>query len=134
MICSSFIALLIVVTTAQVQQIQEFPTIIIGAGMAGLGASQKLTQANEPHLMIEAGASIGGRIAAGTFNGATVDIGATFLHYPYDHGPLHNYRNQMGIGTIDANFANEVVYYEGNVSTAAQTDLDSAEAVYTLVQ
>lgn len=56
--------------------------IVIGAGISGLAASQILTDAHIPHIVLESRDRIGGRIRAAAFEGEQVDWGATFVHYP----------------------------------------------------
>ena len=74
--------LLISSTFAQVTTNQEYDYIIVGAGLAGIGASEILTQKGIKHLMIEASTKIGGRVASFEFAGETHDLGSREIHYP----------------------------------------------------
>ncbi|MBI1877642.1 MAG: FAD-dependent oxidoreductase [Chloroflexi bacterium] len=53
--------------------------IIIGAGMAGLAAAQRLRQAGMPALVLEARDRVGGRVWTDRSRGA-VELGAEFIH------------------------------------------------------
>ena len=48
---------------------QVYEMIIIGAGMAGLGASKTLTENGCPHIILESRNRYGGRIRHRTFAG-----------------------------------------------------------------
>ena len=65
------LALLLVISLAQVQIQQHFDYIIVGMGAAGLGASVFLDKKGENHLILEAKNRIGGRINSFQFNGNT---------------------------------------------------------------
>lgn len=54
--------------------------IIIGAGIAGIGASKTLTDNSIPHLILEGRDRIGGRIHSETFEGLELDMGANYIH------------------------------------------------------
>ena len=67
--------------------------IIIGAGMAGIGASITLTKKKIPHIILEARDRVGGRIYADEFEGVKVEMGASFIHYPKYNNAIHDYVN-----------------------------------------
>lgn len=54
------------------------PILVIGAGMAGLGAARLLADAGQPVRVIEARGRIGGRIA--TMHGGQAELGASWVH------------------------------------------------------
>ncbi len=54
--------------------------IVVGAGIAGLRAAQKLQQNGRHVLLLEAGNRIGGRIWTDTDNGQPFDLGASWIH------------------------------------------------------
>lgn len=62
--------------------------IIIGAGMAGIGASRVLTQHKIDHLLVDSRDRIGGRVFSSTFDGVIVEEGASFVHCPHYQGHL----------------------------------------------
>lgn len=77
---SSKFLLLTLLTSIASQVVHE--VIVIGAGTAGIAASVALKAKNVEHIILEAKSALGGRIASGTINGVTVDLGASFVHYP----------------------------------------------------
>lgn len=113
------------------QVVEHFDHIIVGAGLAGLGASVTLTNSNAKHLIIEARDRVGGRVKAFSFAGVTQDEGASFVQYPYDSNPINGFVQSFKIGTIPANFYKEAVYYSGNGSLSSDQDLQTAEGVYS---
>ncbi|XP_051150246.1 probable polyamine oxidase 5 [Andrographis paniculata] len=58
--------------------------VIIGAGMAGLTAANRLCKSPNHHLfdisVVEGGARIGGRIKSSEFHGDAIELGATYIH------------------------------------------------------
>lgn len=62
-----------------------YDVIVIGAGISGIGASSILSKAKCDHIILESRDRIGGRIYSKKLDGATIDIGASFVH-----NPLHN--------------------------------------------
>lgn len=57
----------------------NLPVIIIGAGMAGLAAAQRLAAANIPALLLDKGRGVGGRMATRRAGEAVFDHGAQFF-------------------------------------------------------
>ncbi len=53
--------------------------LIIGAGIAGLAAAGRLTEAGRRVLIVDKGRSVGGRLATRRFGGALLDHGAQFF-------------------------------------------------------
>lgn len=68
--------------------------IIIGAGMAGIGASKTLTQRGCPHVILESRDRVGGRIYPNHFAGVEVDVGATFVHCPKKNNPIAKFMEE----------------------------------------
>jgi monoamine oxidase len=61
---------------------QEFDFVVIGAGIAGLGAARRLVQANSSVALLEARTRVGGRIYTipAVDGGLPVEMGAEFIH------------------------------------------------------
>lgn len=74
------------------EQIHEL--IIIGAGMAGIGASRTLTARGCPHIILESRDRYGGRIYPNMFAGVEVDIGATFVHCPHKNNVIAKFMQE----------------------------------------
>ncbi|NES64935.1 MAG: FAD-dependent oxidoreductase, partial [Okeania sp. SIO2D1] len=92
---------------------QQTPVLIVGAGIAGLTAAYRLTQAGVPVNIIEARNRVGGRIktmakVAGTFLSA--DLGGEYIDS--DHAIIRSLAAELGLTEVDL-FANQ----EGLVGT-----------------
>ncbi len=95
------------------------PVLVVGAGIAGLTAAYRLTQAGVPVNIIEARNHIGGRIqslsnTAGT--SITVELGGEFIDS--DHTTLLKLVNELGLQTGDllanqASLVANIWYFEG---------------------
>jgi polyamine oxidase len=70
--------------------------VVIGAGMAGLGAARRLTEAGCPVLVVEARPRLGGRLHTVDVLGATVDLGAAWIHGP-EGNPVADLAEQAGV-------------------------------------
>ena len=68
----------ILAQTIRLDDVHE--VIIIGAGIAGIGASKKLTDRSIQHLILQGRDRIGGRIYSETFEGLQLDMGANYIH------------------------------------------------------
>lgn len=73
------------------------PIIVIGAGMAGLAAAQKLRKAGKEVIVLEARDRMGGRIfTSSKFAGAKLDLGATWIHGSGAENPMTKLANDIG--------------------------------------
>lgn len=93
---------------------QTGPVLIVGAGVAGLTAAYRLTQAGVPVNLVEARNRIGGRVttlgkAAGT--NLSAELGGEYIDS--DHAFIRALAEELGLTEIDL-FANQ----EGLVETA----------------
>ncbi len=57
----------------------EAPTLIIGAGLAGLVAAQRLSEAGRRVIVVDKGRSVGGRLATRRLGNGVLDHGAQFF-------------------------------------------------------
>jgi len=63
--------------------------IVIGAGMAGLAAAKKLTEAGLTVTVVEAKANVGGRVyTERSVDGIPMDLGAGWIHGPDPSNPI----------------------------------------------
>ena len=87
--------------------------IIVGAGMAGMRASQILSQLGIKHIILESTDHIGGRISPIKFAGIEVDKGASYVH---DAKNKLNYVGRMvsalGWPVANATCSYRVMYYQ----------------------
>jgi monoamine oxidase len=74
-------------------------TIVVGAGIAGLHAAQKLQQNGRRVLLLEARNRIGGRIWTDTYNGQPLDLGASWVH-GIRGNPITAIANQLGVTLV----------------------------------
>jgi monoamine oxidase len=58
-----------------------FDTVIVGAGAAGIAAARRLVAAGQHVMVLEARNRVGGRATTAQSLGATVDLGAAWLHF-----------------------------------------------------
>src|ERR1700758_2136320 len=87
------------------------PVLIIGAGMAGLGAARNLADAGWPVRVIEARDRIGGRVYTARDLGVPLDMGASWIHGTTDN-PLTELATKAQIETVPTN------YFSVNVTVA----------------
>lgn len=80
----------------EVTQGRDFPTLIVGAGVAGIAAAHRLTQAGVPFTHIEAGPEVGGTWAKNTYDGVRLDT-PTF-GYSYSFAQQGDWRHQFAQG------------------------------------
>jgi protoporphyrinogen oxidase len=92
-----------------------YEVIVVGAGMAGIGASRILTEHQVPHLVLESRDRIGGRVYSQPFAGSLVELGASFVHSPeHPSNMIARYIEKNNINTIDTHDdKNDLYYYEG---------------------
>lgn len=78
----------------------NFDTVVIGAGVSGLTAARFLAQAGQRVLVLEARDRIGGRTWSQRDNGLVTDRGASWIH-GIDDNPLAEVVNAFGMRTIE---------------------------------
>ncbi|BFI03101.1 hypothetical protein MPTK1_1g00700 [Marchantia polymorpha subsp. ruderalis] len=72
--------------------------VIVGAGMAGIAAAQRLQRLASSRLqltVLEASERIGGRIRSSEFNGERMELGATWIH-GIDGSPIFKLATRIG--------------------------------------
>lgn len=97
--------------TAKVDQVHE--VIVIGAGIAGLRASEVLEAQKIEHIVLEASSKVGGRVANIQFAGEIHDKGASFIHKAKAGNPLFDLAVKKKIPHIEAAVDYKTIYYEG---------------------
>ncbi len=86
--------------------------IVVGAGMAGLAAARRLTDAGVSVTVLEARSRIGGRTWTNTSLGVPVDIGAAWIHGTAGN-PLVALADVVGARTVETDFENVAVIRDG---------------------
>jgi phytoene dehydrogenase-like protein len=66
---------------------EDTDVVVVGAGLAGLAAARRLTAHGFAVRVLEAGASIGGRVRSERVDGFTVDVGFQLLNPAYPEVP-----------------------------------------------
>ncbi len=84
--------------------------LIIGAGMAGLAAAQKLRQAGLRVTLLEGRDRIGGRVWTDrSWEGIPLDLGASWIH-GVDGNPITKLAEEVGVETARTDYDNHWIY------------------------
>ncbi|GAB2501046.1 FAD-dependent oxidoreductase [Nocardiopsis aegyptia] len=85
-------------------------TIVVGAGMAGLAAADRLADEGERVTVVEARDRLGGRIhSVDLWEGVTIDVGASWMRGERNN-PLADLVREAGVPTAVFNRATETAY------------------------
>lgn len=95
---SAFVAQL--ATGAAAQPLTNKRVIVIGAGIAGLAAAQRLKAQGAEVIVLEAGAYVGGRIRTDHTLGAPFERGAGWIHGPSRKNPIRKLADQVRARTV----------------------------------
>lgn len=80
---------------------QEFDVVVVGAGVSGLTAARRLTQAGKRVVVLEARDRIGGRThSLRSPDGRVTDLGASWIHGIED-GPVHEIARGFGMPMVE---------------------------------
>ncbi len=102
--------------------------LVIGAGVSGLAAAKELAAQKLDVLVLEARNRIGGRIWSDQAWGATLDLGASWIH-GIRGNPIHDLAQQYGIKTFPTHSESQWLYrdgayvYENDEQSATETRL-----------
>lgn len=77
------------------------PTVIIGAGLAGLAAGVELTRRDEPFIIVEGADTIGGRVRSDDVDGFTLDRGFQVLLTSYEEAARVLDFDALSLGTFE---------------------------------
>lgn len=102
--------------------------IVIGAGISGLAAAQKLKQKGFTVLVLEAQDKIGGRTCTDNSLGFAFDKGASWIH-GIKKNPITSLAKDAGIESVVTDDDN-VVVYDKNGKAYTDEILDEAEAEF----
>lgn len=99
--------------------------VVVGAGLAGLAAGVELQKLGWTVVVAEARERVGGRCASAMVGGASVDVGASWIH-GIRRNPLYNLCCGCGLSVFDTGAFTRLVY--GNGLSVAAADDAAAEA------
>lgn len=87
-------------STSRAKSMAGKTVIVIGAGLAGLAAAQRLKSQGADVLVLEAGDYVGGRVRTNLSLGAPVEFGAGWIHGPSRRNPTKRLADQVGAKTF----------------------------------
>lgn len=106
----------------------SLPIVVIGAGMAGLGAARKLADAGKGVIIIEARDRIGGRLwTSNKWADVPLDMGATWIHGDGAANPVANLALKAGARTSTTSFDRNSVYLADG-SRAANSEIERIDS------
>lgn len=81
---------------------RSYDVVVVGGGIAGLGAAHRLRKAGLTVLVLDAGAEAGGRMRSTYWGGAWIDIGGEFIsHSARNPGWFADLASDVGIPASD---------------------------------
>lgn len=105
------------------QDLSGRTVIVVGAGLAGLTAAQRLQSQGAKVVVLEAGNYIGGRVRTDRSLGAPFEFGAGWIHGPVSKNPTKRLADQIGAETFVTDDENlEVFNADGDFLSDAQWD------------
>lgn len=118
-------ALLPSLAKAQTEIDKRFDVIIIGAGIAGLGAARELVDRGLSVVVLEASNRVGGRIHTDRSLGLPVELGAGWIHGPRDN-PISDLARQANLSTYVTD-DNSLVVHHADGERIADRDIVAGE-------
>jgi monoamine oxidase len=118
LLCYSVVARLLALS-------QGYDVIVIGAGIAGISAARKLTDAGSSVLVLESRTRIGGRIWSDRSLGFSVDLGASWIHH-IDGNPLTSLAQKYGL-KLQHTDDDSLIRFTSGGSQYQSTDIDASD-------
>ena len=98
------------------------PVVVVGAGVAGLGAARDLVAAGRPVVVVEARNRIGGRVWSVDVGDAAVDLGGSWLHGLRDN-PITGIAEALGIDLVRTHY-DDALLFDADGSPLSWSRLD----------
>lgn len=111
------------------KNVKDKKVIVVGAGISGLAAANKLNQEGFEVLVLEAKDYVGGRIKSENVNGENFEIGASWIHGDKNN-PVAEILKQEGAKLVPTNFATSVFYKNGQ---KVEIDEDNLSGFYSIL-
>lgn len=107
--------------------------LIIGAGISGLAAAQKLKQKGFKVTVLEAQDKVGGRLRTNRSLGIAFDEGASWIH-GIDDNPITDLAQKAGMSTFHTKDEDRLSYDIGGLLRSNSVFDDTEEAYYSILE
>ena len=119
---------------ARAQALADVEVVVIGAGIAGLGAAKSLAEQGAKVVILEAKPHIGGRLFTDFSMGAPFEYGAGWIHGPSEDNPTKQLANAVNAQTVVTDDDNLTVFSadgeEWDDEEVEELNEDWADALY----
>jgi monoamine oxidase len=95
---------------ARAQALAETKVIVVGAGLAGLGAARALADQGAEVVVLEAKPRIGGRLYTDFSMGPPFEVGAGWIHGPSEDNPTKQLADAVDAQTVVTDDANLTIF------------------------
>lgn len=90
----------------------DYPLVVVGAGAAGNGASERASEAGIPHIVLEASHRAGGRGLTEILDGIPVDLGCHWMHCA-SRNPYVRIADAFGFDYLETECYDYEMFFDG---------------------